>query len=133
MRNQMLDGKNCLITGGAGSVGAATARRFLEEGARVVLVDLEGPDPDVRGLDAYRDRVVGIAADVTSQEATAAYVEDGFTAATGRDGTEYFNSIIPLGRHARPGEIADSALFLASDLSSFTTGTLHMVDGGMSI
>ena len=54
-------------------------------------------------------------------------VEDGFTAATGRDGTEYFNSIIPMGRHAKPEEIAKSALFLASDMSSFSTGTLHMV------
>lgn len=60
-------------------------------------------------------------------------VEDGFTAATGHDGTEYFNSIIPLARHALPAEIAKAALYLASDMSSFSTGTLHMVDGGMSI
>jgi NAD(P)-dependent dehydrogenase (short-subunit alcohol dehydrogenase family) len=60
-------------------------------------------------------------------------VEDGFTAATGRNGTDYFNSIIPMGRHGRPDEIAAAALYLASDLSSFATGTLHMVDGGMSI
>lgn len=60
-------------------------------------------------------------------------VEDGFTAATGHDGTDYFNSIIPLGRHGTPAEIANAALYLASDLSSFATGTLHMVDGGLSI
>jgi NAD(P)-dependent dehydrogenase (short-subunit alcohol dehydrogenase family) len=60
-------------------------------------------------------------------------VEDGFTAATGRDGTEYFNSIIPMARHAVPSEIANAALYLASEMSSFSTGTLHMVDGGMSI
>ena len=50
----------------------------------------------------------------------------------GRDGTEFFNDIIPLGRHAEPDEIARSALYLASDQSSFTTGTTLMVDGGMS-
>jgi NAD(P)-dependent dehydrogenase (short-subunit alcohol dehydrogenase family) len=50
----------------------------------------------------------------------------------GRDGTEFFNGIIPLGRHAGPEEIARSALYLASDQSSFTTGSTLMVDGGMS-
>jgi NAD(P)-dependent dehydrogenase (short-subunit alcohol dehydrogenase family) len=51
----------------------------------------------------------------------------------GRDGTQFFNEIIPLHRHVRPEEVARSVLFLASDASSFTTGCLLMVDGGMSI
>ncbi|QFU15991.1 SDR family oxidoreductase [Microvirga thermotolerans] len=36
-------------------------------------------------------------------------------------------------RLARPEEIARSALFLASDASSFTTGTALLADGGVSI
>jgi NAD(P)-dependent dehydrogenase (short-subunit alcohol dehydrogenase family) len=38
-----------------------------------------------------------------------------------------------LKRRARPDEIARSALYLASDASSFTTGTALLADGGVSI
>jgi NAD(P)-dependent dehydrogenase (short-subunit alcohol dehydrogenase family) len=34
-----LDGKVAVLTGGAGSIGAATARLFAQEGARLVVVD----------------------------------------------------------------------------------------------
>jgi NAD(P)-dependent dehydrogenase (short-subunit alcohol dehydrogenase family) len=60
-------------------------------------------------------------------------VEQKLGAIIGRDGTQFFNDIIPLHRHVRPEEVARSVLFLASDASSFTTGSLLMVDGGMSI
>ena len=60
-------------------------------------------------------------------------VEKGLGAAIGADGTDFFNSIIPLGRHASPEEIARSVLYLASEQSSFVTGTMLMVDGGMSV
>jgi NAD(P)-dependent dehydrogenase (short-subunit alcohol dehydrogenase family) len=250
----LLKDKHCLITGGAGSVGLACAKLFLDQGARVTLVDLHPLDSLPASLSDHADRILHLAADVSDVESTAAYVrgavdrfgkidvlmsnagnfggvapiesfpvenfdrvlavhvrgaflacqhavpnmrdggsiiitssvagvtgspgvhayitakhaqvglmrslakelaprrirvntlhpgpidntfqknvEDGFTAATGRDGTEYFNSIIPMGRHATPSEIANAALYLASDMSSFSTGTLHMVDGGMSI
>lgn len=48
------------------------------------------------------------------------------------DATQFFNNLIPLGRHANPREIARSILYLASDQSSFTTASTLVVDGGMS-
>lgn len=41
-------------------------------------------------------------------------------------------SAVPLGRLARPEEIARTVLFLASDDSSFMTGSEVIVDGGMT-
>ena len=55
--------------------------------------------------------------------------------ATGRpreEAEEAFNRMIPLGRHAAPGEIADAVLFLASDESAMITSHTLSVDGGMS-
>jgi NAD(P)-dependent dehydrogenase (short-subunit alcohol dehydrogenase family) len=248
-----LDGKVCVITGGAGSLGAATARLFVSEGAKVMLVDRRADDlarvaaaidhadiavvaadvtraadvkaaidatvarfgaidvvfsnagnfgtvapiasyPEdvfdavyavhVRGAFLVAKYAVPVMADggsivITSSVAATrgdpgvyAYitakhaqvglmrclakelaprnirvntihpgpiandfqrdVEKGLTAAIGRDGTAFFNEMIPLGRHGRPDEIARSVLYLASDQSSFTTGSLLMVDGGMS-
>lgn len=59
-------------------------------------------------------------------------VEDDLGEIIGRDGTEFFDEIIPMGRHATPEEVARSVLYLASEQSSFTTGTILSVDGGMS-
>jgi len=250
----LLEGKHCIITGGAGSLGMASARLFLEQGANVVLVDRQEADLRSLGVPDVEARCLSVTADVSDADSTKGYidravaafgpidalmsnagnfgtvapidsfpldvfeevlavhvrgaflackhavpemrdgasiiitssvagltgdagvyayitakhaqtglmrclakelaprrirvntlnpgpidngfqlaVEQGFTAATGKDGTAHFNEIIPLGRHARPEEIAQSALFLASGMSSFVTGTTHVADGGMTI
>ena len=46
---------------------------------------------------------------------------------------DFVISLYPLRRYAAPEEIARSALYLASDMSSFTTGSALLVDGGVSV
>lgn len=43
-----------------------------------------------------------------------------------------FTARQPMGRIGKPEEIAQLALYLASDASAFTTGQCHIVDGGWS-
>jgi len=250
----ILDGKTCIVTGAAGSLGAASARRFVAEGARVMLVDR-----DRGGLDAIlkalpEGRATAMLADVTSARDTTAYVEatmarwgpidvlfsnagisgvirpvtdypeevfdqvlavnlkgsflackhglprmrdggsivmtssvvgvtsdpgiaayaaskhgliglmrtvakeaaarrirvnvvapgpidndfqrnveSGLSQALGTDAGKFLDSVIPLGRHAKAEEVAESVLFLASDKSVFTTGSVLMADGGMHV
>jgi NAD(P)-dependent dehydrogenase (short-subunit alcohol dehydrogenase family) len=45
----------------------------------------------------------------------------------------FVQGLFAMKRLALPDEIAQSALYLASDLSSFTTGSALLVDGGISI
>lgn len=60
-------------------------------------------------------------------------IEVGATGQPEDRATEIFDGLMPLGRHAQPDEIARSVLYLASDDSTFTTGTTLVVDGGLSI
>ena len=250
----LLDGKTCIITGGAGSLGLAAARLFLDEGARVALIDRDEASLRVAAIGLDAERIALVSADVTRADDTRRYVditrerfgkidvlfsnagnfgtvapiqdypedvfdavlavhvrgaflackyavphmndggsivitssvagtrgdpgvfgyitakhaqvelmrclakelaprrirvntihpgpidnafqlnvESGLTEIIGRDSTQMFNEMIPLGRHGTAQEIAKSVLYLASDQSSFTTGAMLMVDGGMSV
>jgi 2-keto-3-deoxy-L-fuconate dehydrogenase len=44
-----------------------------------------------------------------------------------------FDARQPMGRLGKAEEIAALALYLASDESSFTTGAIHLIDGGWSV
>jgi NAD(P)-dependent dehydrogenase (short-subunit alcohol dehydrogenase family) len=246
----IVEGKKCIVTGGAGSLGLASARALLAEGAKVMLVDLDADRlaQAVRALGT--DKAAFVAADVADAAQARKYVGDtvarwgkidvlfsnagndgplasiheypedqfdriiathvrgcflackytiphmndggsivitssilgvkgvpgncAYTAAKhalmglmrcaskevaprrirvnsvnpgpvdnpfmrvaeetmskllGRDAGQWFDEQIPLGRHAMPDEVAQAVCFLASDRSSYTSGTALMVDG----
>jgi NAD(P)-dependent dehydrogenase (short-subunit alcohol dehydrogenase family) len=69
-----LDGKVAVITGGAAGLGFAYARRFLAEGARVVIADVA----DVKGVAeklAVPDRTLGVRTDVSDAAAVRTMVD----------------------------------------------------------
>jgi len=75
-----LDGSVAIITGGAGGIGAATGQLFCEEGAAVVLVDLE-PAAMAAAIAGIRSAVPGarlheVIADVGLEDSAARIVAE---------------------------------------------------------
>ena len=66
-----LDGRTAIITGGVGGIGLATARRFAEEGAQVVVVDV---DDDGGERAAQEVGGIYVRCDVTDAEQVEAMV-----------------------------------------------------------
>jgi len=68
-----LQDKVAIITGGASGIGAATARLFVEEGAKVVLVDLneEKGKAFEAELKALNKEALFVKANITSEEDVA--------------------------------------------------------------
>jgi NAD(P)-dependent dehydrogenase (short-subunit alcohol dehydrogenase family) len=67
-----LDGKVALVTGAGSGIGAATARRFHEEGAKVVLADISGTQEAI--AKELGDGALSIEADVSKGESVKAAV-----------------------------------------------------------
>ena len=69
-----LEGRVCVITGAAGAIGAEIARRFVDAGALVAVLDLnEAGAVAIAGeLDPDGKRAIGVACDVSSSDSVAA-------------------------------------------------------------
>src|SRR3546814_17083661 len=117
-----LQDKIAIITGGSGGIGKAVAERFLGEGARVMLVDI-----DQDGLDATRqalgggDRIAIPKADVRNESDVARYAE-ATVGALGRLDVFFNNAGID-------GKVAP---LQETDLSVFAQGIpIHLRDPSM--
>jgi 3-oxoacyl-[acyl-carrier protein] reductase len=61
------------------------------------------------------------------------FIETDMTAALPPDSREALLGQIALGRLGQPADVAGAVLFLASDLASYVTGQVLIVDGGMVV
>jgi NAD(P)-dependent dehydrogenase (short-subunit alcohol dehydrogenase family) len=66
------DGQVAIVTGAAGGIGGAVARRLVRDGARVALVDRASPESLAGELGT--DTTLPLVADVTKEEEVADYV-----------------------------------------------------------
>lgn len=74
-----LEGRVALVTGAASGIGKAVAGRLAQEGAHVVLADIDGKGAETAAAEINArtpDRAVGVAMDVTSESS----VREGFRA-----------------------------------------------------
>lgn len=83
-------------------------------------------------LAAENIRVNAICPGMTETGMLSTFMDRNHDAETVARNTKAFIASTPLGRIARPEEIAHAALWLASDDASFVTGTALSVDGGLS-
>lgn len=68
---------------------------------------------------------------IRSNAIAPGFIETEMTAALNQDTVQGWRDAIPLKRGGSPQDVANLALFLASDLSAYVTGQVLHVDGGM--
>jgi glucose 1-dehydrogenase len=126
----------------------AAARRMMEQGGGGRLINISSVHEDIpfEGFTSYcvskggvRMLMRNLAIELAPSGITVNNIAPGAIATpmnravleNPRD-RENALSEIPLGRFGRPNEVASVAVFLASEESSYVTGSTYFVDGGMT-
>jgi len=153
-----LDNKVALVTGAASGFGKGIAATFAREGARVAVIDID--EEAARAAAAsISNAAIAVRCDVSQRADVDAAVKitvDAFGAIdilVNNAGMSHVRrpmleveeaefdrlmavnvkSTVPLGRFATIDDVANAALFLASDEASFLTGNVLEVDGGRCV
>jgi len=110
---ESLPGQVAVVTGGAGTIGLATAKALRAEGAEIALFDRAAADPQAA---AKKIGVLGIACDVTD----AAQVKAAFDRVVARfGGVDIVVSNAGAAWQGRIGEVSDSVLRESFELNFF--------------
>ncbi|WP_110180347.1 3-oxoacyl-ACP reductase FabG [Nocardioides solisilvae] len=71
----LLENRTAVVTGGAQGIGLAIARRYVEEGARVVIGDLDETAAQKAAAELGADRALGVRCDVVDAGQVQALVD----------------------------------------------------------
>jgi 3-oxoacyl-[acyl-carrier protein] reductase len=83
---KLLEGRRAVVTGAARGLGEAIARAFVDQGARVVLADLEEASASATALSISADgAAIGVGCDVADPVAVEALVDRAVTELGGLD------------------------------------------------
>ena len=107
------------ITGGATAV-----RKFAADGFDVAVFDIQQEPVEQLATEGHSGAIHFFATDVSQRAA----VRQSIAAAAWAAEAE----LLPIGRVAQPEEIAEVVYFLSQPTSSFMTGALVPVDGGLT-
>jgi NAD(P)-dependent dehydrogenase (short-subunit alcohol dehydrogenase family) len=127
----MLQRKRGAIVNVVGMGGKSAQQVFLSGGAaNAALMLVTVGWANALGRYGIRVNAINAGSTLTDRVQRGMQADAQAQGITEAEALERAQSRIPLGRFARPDEVASVALFLASDQASYVTGAIIPMDGG---